>query len=214
MTGWAAGLTRVGCGAYVHVLGWLVVYAVLATLAFGWKPIMIVGGSMGPGIDAGDLVLVERDVEHPLAVGSVVTYRGEAGRLVTHRITEALADGYRTRGDANRTDDTSTVPQSAVLGSGRLLIPFLGRPVLWARDGEAPRAALWLVATMGALVVAPRRLPVPTAPTRPEVRRLVGGQLVRVGETAGAGRPAPPRGSSRRLPPHLRVYRAPRFVWA
>lgn len=210
MTRWVVGLTRVGCGAYVHVLAWLAVYAVLATLAFGWKPIMITGGSMGPGIDAGDLVLVERDPEHPLAVGSVVTFRADRGRLVTHRVSEVLSDGYRTRGDANLTEDTSVVTQSAVLGSGRLLIPFLGRPVLWVRDGEATRTALWLVATLGALVVAPRQLPVPTRPSRPEVRRLVGGQLVRVGEVAGAAQAATPR----RLPPHLRAYRAPRLVWA
>ena len=214
MTGWVVGLTRVGCGAYVHVLGWLVVYAVLATLAFGWKPIMIDGGSMGPGIDAGDLVLVERDLEHPLGVGSVVTYRSDEGGLVTHRVTEVVGDGYRTRGDANPSDDSSIVASSAVLGSGRLLVPWLGRPVLWLRHGEAPRTAAWLLATMGALVAAPRQLPVPTTPSRPEVRRLVGGQLVRVGDVAGAGRPVPPRRAPRPLPPHLRAYRAPRFVLA
>jgi signal peptidase I len=188
VTRWVVGLTKVGAGAYVHVIGWLVVYAVLATVVFGWRPVMITGGSMGPGIAPGDLVLVERDVEHPVAEGAVITYRSSAGVLVTHRVVELVEGGYRTQGDANPTADNEVVPKGAVEGTARLLVPFLGRPVQWVREGSTVPAFVWLLLTIAAIAATPGR---------------------------GSERPPLPAPVARRRPPsHLRVYRAPRFVWA
>lgn len=216
MIGRAGGVLRFTCSAYKYLLACLVVYAVLACVAFGWKPVMIVGGSMSPAIAPGDLVLLEDEPRHPLPVGAVVTFRtpGMPDAWVTHRVTEVLPDGYRTRGDANVSFDSHLLREHDVVGAGRLLVPALGRPMVWLQHGQAEFAVLWLLLTLAALA-ASHRQPVPEAQTRPTVRRLVRGELVRVEDVAGA-RPSPvPRHvPPRRPPPHLRVYGAPRLVWA
>jgi signal peptidase I len=146
------------CRLYVYLLLWLVVYAVVAALVLTSRPVMITGGSMSPGITPGDLVLLDRDVEHPLGPGTVITYHSAArnGGLVTHRVTAVLPEGYRTRGDANLTEDSDLVRPSAVVGAGRLLVPALGRPLIWLRGGHHLPAAAWLLLTAAAATGASR----------------------------------------------------------
>lgn len=142
---------------YLYSVAWLLAYAVLAVLVLGWKPVVITGGSMEPHIAAGDLVMVT-DVDERLGAGTVVTYRQPGrDRLVTHRVVEALPEGYRTRGDANAVPDSDIVPDDAVHGAGRLLIPFLGRPLVWGQQGAVLHLSVWALASAAALAMVLRR---------------------------------------------------------
>jgi signal peptidase I len=144
---------------YLYSVLWLTAYAVLTVLAFGWSPVVITGGSMRPHIAAGDLVMVA-PVEQQIGKGTVVTYRQPGrDRLVTHRVTEVLPEGYRTRGDANAVEDSDVVAPAQVKGAGRLLIPFLGRPFVWLREGAFVPFGAWAVLSCSAMAVAVRRRP-------------------------------------------------------
>ena len=130
------------------------VAAVMVPMAFGWQPHVAVSGSMRPTFDPGEVVLVApaepgRFYEAP----SVITYR-QSGSLVTHRITDTQVTeeggSYGTKGDANRTPDSSRVEHDEVVGAVRLIVPLVGRPLLWMKNREW----LPLILLVGSIVMA------------------------------------------------------------
>lgn len=132
---------------YLTVLGALVAWVVAAAVLFGWSPTVVSSASMEPGIRPGDVVLVSPVGEQPLSVGSVIVYDSPLGRTV-HRVSGVEDDTYRTRGDANTTDDPDVVPADRVVGGGRLLVPFVGLPVHWLRSGQAGMTLLFSVSVL------------------------------------------------------------------
>jgi len=123
----------------------MLAWAVVPTLLFGWDPMVVTSGSMSPLIDTGDVVLIDPDHGQP-GKGSVVAFDLGDGPVV-HRVIRANADGsLTTRGDANQADDSSLVRNADLMGTGRLLVPFIGmvRVVGWG----------WLVAVIGLTSIA------------------------------------------------------------
>lgn len=110
---------------------WLLMAVLVPSVALGWVPVVVTSGSMGPTIAPGDVVL--SDPSAAVATGDVVTVRRPRG-LVTHRVVEVGAEGLRTRGDANRVDDSGWVSTTEVVGRGRLLVPMVGLPLAWTGD--------------------------------------------------------------------------------
>jgi signal peptidase len=133
------------------VLGGLSVVALIASAVFQIKPLVVVSGSMEPGIPTGSVILSQKvDVEQ-IAVGDVVTVPKRTGSaLVTHRVVEiADAPGGREltlRGDANETDDPYAYPVASV-GLHRFTIPGAGYVVGWVQSRTG-------VVVMGALAAA------------------------------------------------------------
>lgn len=149
----AAGFVAYLYLAVVVLLGaWLLVI----TLTTGWRPVVITGGSMLPTLRVGDVLLVEEHPDDLLGQRSVITYEPTRGtEPVTHRIQEVLPESqtYITKGDANPNVDTDPVSPSQVLGVGRLVIPLLGLPMIWARSGDYPALLALAVLSLGALFV-------------------------------------------------------------
>lgn len=81
-------------------------------------------GSMSPGMPPGDAVLVRPAAQvHP---GQVITFHPAPGATVTHRVASVNDEGIQTKGDANRTPDVWRIPQSDVVGTRVLHIPYGG----------------------------------------------------------------------------------------
>lgn len=141
----------------------LAALAVVPGLLPGWQSHVIVSGSMEPAIKPGDVVVAAPATD--LDVGAVVVFRDplRPGRRVTHRIAEVRPDGALvTKGDANQSADSSRVPRDHLEGAGRLLVPAIGLPAVWAREGDvAPLALSALVAAglVGSLVARSSRRP-------------------------------------------------------
>lgn len=162
---------------YLWILLTLACWALVPFL-FGLQPLAINSGSMRPAINPGDVVVVAPEAAHPVPAGTVVTYHdpAEGDRLVTHRVVDHLDDGtYETKGDANDTADSTSLPPSNVVGRPRLLVPVLGQPAVWLRSGHY----LWfglsvlgsVLAVLGLAQHPPERPRSPRSPTRPRVRR-------------------------------------------
>jgi signal peptidase len=121
---------------------------------------VVVSGSMAPALHTGDLVVVEPGSTGDYRPGDVITYREAARGRITHRVVGRTETGdYRTRGDANRVDDSDPVPASAIDGRVRWVVPFAGRPFLWFGQGPAGLVrlgALAFVAMGGAIAQAGR----------------------------------------------------------
>jgi len=119
---------------------------------FGLEIFVVTSGSMTPGIDPGDVVVVNTKSLSP-RVGDVITFqpRESSSVYVTHRVVEvARSEGtsieYVTKGDANPTADLSLVTSDQVVGTVSSVVPWLGRLVFGLRD---PRFVL----TMGLSVL-------------------------------------------------------------
>lgn len=148
---------------------WLLVLATLVPFALGWSPVLVVSESMGPHINAGDIVLSTPGGD--VGPGSVITYENPSGSgLVTHRVVDVTPDGQLlTRGDANGSSDSTPIDPASVRGTARLLVPVIGTPWLWLIQGDwvplAITAALVALAAYWSRWVLPSIRPL--TPARP-----------------------------------------------
>lgn len=194
-SGLVAAVVYVLCAVYLHAVSSLLAWTALPVLA-GLTPTLIVSESMTPSISAGDLVLTGRSGADDLLPGQVITFTDPARseRLLTHRIASVNDDGtYRTRGDANRDEDSTEVAPDAVRGVGKLVVPVLGMPVIWVRSGLWLPIVLWALGTTVAVayLAVYRR-----------VRPGLWGWTSRLGE-------APPPTPAKRPRPQRRTWEAP-----
>lgn len=100
----------------------------------GNKVLTVLSGSMEPAIHTGDVIIVR-----PLAAGDeikegdVITYRTKekADMLITHRVmgivsVNGVPKAYVTKGDANDSQDLSTVARDQVMGIYQWRVPYFG----------------------------------------------------------------------------------------
>ncbi|GAB2769633.1 LamG domain-containing protein [Nocardioides salsibiostraticola] len=148
--------------AYVAFLLTLLTVALLPTL-LTWSGFVVRSGSMEPTIAVGDVVVAQPfDAASEVPLGRVVVFpnpaKPESDELLLHRVVENLGGGeFATAGDANATYDASPVTSSDLDAQARLLVPLIGRPVVWLADGRLLTGGAWLLATAAALVLARRR---------------------------------------------------------
>ena len=155
----------------VAALGLVSVLVWGATQA-GWiKPLVVISGSMEPGIMTGDLLVARAQPTSELRVGDVATLHSDlTGDLVSHRVVSAEPrdDGrwdVRMQGDANESPDAGTYvvgdtvlrPAMQVSGGG-YVVATLARPSVALPLGVA------LVALLGLSLL-------PTAPAKDRHRR-------------------------------------------
>jgi signal peptidase len=144
VSGASAGVLALLCG--------LLVWSLLPCLV-GWRPQVVLTGSMEPRIHPGDLVLAAPVSPTAIQPGQVALFRDPAHpqRTLVHRVVRRDDAGdLITRGDANAIEDSTPVPVGNVRGLARLRIPWVGLPVVWMRTGPTGRVqalaamlALW-----------------------------------------------------------------------
>jgi signal peptidase I len=140
---------------------WFVVGSLLITfvpLLFGWRPYVIVSGSMKPHISVGDVILASPNHDAQSLLGHVTVFDDPSrpGHIKSHRVIKVNDDGtLTTKGDANPTADSDPVPISAVRGMGRLMVRWVGLPLIWLSTAQWLKLALFLVSLlMAAYAVA------------------------------------------------------------
>ena len=94
------------------------------------KTLTVLSGSMEPAIHTGSVVVIKPVSDYK--VGDVITFSlGSKTQIpTTHRITEIrVASGemvYKTKGDANNSEDSTEVFQRDIVGKVYFSIPYLG----------------------------------------------------------------------------------------
>jgi signal peptidase I len=147
------GRTLVGASCLVVVMSvlWLMSWATLVAPAWGWSPVTVMSGSMGPSIDAGDVVIAIPPGDEVLPRGAVIMFEHPGRGNVIHRVVGMDSDGsYLTKGDANGSLDSTPVPRDTVKGVGRIVVPAVGTPFVWAEQGQWA----YVVAAMTAMLAA------------------------------------------------------------
>lgn len=86
---------------------------------FGYKPFIVLSGSMKNEINSGDLVLTKEIEPEKLKKGDIISFR-EGEIVVTHRIVDIVEDngekGFVTKGDNNEANDLNIVKFENVEG--------------------------------------------------------------------------------------------------
>jgi signal peptidase I len=139
----------------------LVVAAIVPTL-WSWTGYVVRSGSMEPSIDVGDVVVAKpfSDAEQ-IPLGRVLIFADPAEpdghELLVHRVVESLGQGaYATQGDANATQDVTPITADDVESRAVLLIPLVGRPLVWLEHDQYALFSLWTALTCLAFVFARR----------------------------------------------------------
>lgn len=71
---------------------------------FGYKPVLILTGSMEPTMHVNGVVIVEKTTYEDVKEGDIIMYKVN-DKMITHRIIEKSSEGITTKGDNNQTED-------------------------------------------------------------------------------------------------------------
>lgn len=90
------------------------------------KLLSVQSGSMSPVIKAGDLIISQPKTGGDYQAPEILVFRDSGGNLITHRLVAETAEGFKTKGDANNTEDTEILKKEQILGRVIQRIPYLG----------------------------------------------------------------------------------------
>lgn len=133
-------------GSYLFVFGCIVLGLILAInvyimvqskinpdkvpSVFGYKPFIVLSGSMETKIHKGDLVLTKVVDPKILKKNDIIAFRDSADTVTTHRIIDIASDNgkkyFITKGDSNVSQDQNLVKFKDVEGIYIFRIPTIG----------------------------------------------------------------------------------------
>lgn len=102
---------------------------------FGYRYYTILTPSMSPTYNVGDMIFVQLKGPEDINEGDVITFNPsqDSDAYLTHRVTEKIVDYqgtgvtcFRTRGDANDSEDSFLIESDRVIGTVNFGIPYLG----------------------------------------------------------------------------------------
>lgn len=149
------------------VVGLAVAFALLLAGArlVGLQVFTVISGSMEPAYPVGSLIYVRKTDNTRLEAGDVITFLMDESTVATHRIVEVLPDEtdpavvrYRTKGDANPTEDGALVHEKNVLGTPIFTIPYLGYAAQYIQNPPGTYLAVSAGAALLLLVFLPELL--------------------------------------------------------
>ena len=109
---------------------------------FGLQVYTVLSGSMEPTYHTGSLIYVKKVDPYTIRDGQVITFMLDENTIATHRVVGVVPDEedstvvrFRTKGDANETEDGGLVHYVAIsAGAVLLLLTFL--PDIFAPDSK------------------------------------------------------------------------------
>lgn len=119
---------------------------------FGYKPFIVLSGSMESEINKGDLVVTQVVEPSSLKEDDIIAFRDEEGHVVTHRIVGITQEGsFSTKGDNNNTNDQNAVEPSAVEGKYLYKMNGVGNLVLMMQEPITIVVVMVVIITGGVL---------------------------------------------------------------
>ena len=93
---------------------------------WGHKPLVVISGSMEPTLNVGGILYYHKQDIDSFEKGDVLVYKTKH-HIISHRVVDKTDTGFITKGDANKSNDSSEINYSQVLGKGtNWCIPLLG----------------------------------------------------------------------------------------
>lgn len=120
---------------------------------FGYKPMIVLSGSMETSIYTGDLVFVKNVDTSTLKEQDVIAFRNESDTVTTHRIVDIVEqDGqqyFQTKGDNNDANDADLVSMDDVEGIYVFKIPKLGSALMVIKEPKSLAVILLVILVLG-----------------------------------------------------------------
>ena len=105
---------------------------------FGYKPFIVLSGSMEDNIHVGDLVIVKEIDTQTLQINDIIAFRDSENYVTTHRIVNVVNTNkgrcFETKGDANNTKDANVVCNDDIEGKYSSKIPGIGNAILFIQQ--------------------------------------------------------------------------------
>lgn len=105
---------------------------------FGYKPFIVLSGSMETKIHIGDLVFVKEVDPATLEIDDIIAFRDSDNYVTTHRIINIVNTDkgkcFETKGDNNNTKDNNIVCPDSVEGKYQSKISKIGNVVLFIQQ--------------------------------------------------------------------------------
>lgn len=121
----------------------------------GYIPMIILTDSMYPKIESGDLIIINKDNIKNIQKNDIITYFDPEEKneyTTTHRVVEIISENgknyYKTKGDANNTEDKSLVPVDKVIGVYQIRLKGLGNFSIFMSSPTG------LIVIMGIIIIA------------------------------------------------------------
>ena len=105
---------------------------------FGYKPFIVLSGSMEDEMYVGDLVIVKEIDANLLQVNDIIAFRDSEDFVTTHRIVNIVNTDkgrcFETKGDANNTKDNGVVCPDSIEGKYSSKISGIGNAILFIQQ--------------------------------------------------------------------------------
>ena len=157
-------IKKIWNGFTTVIVAVVVVLAILMAGArvVGLRVFTVLSGSMEPTYHVGALIYVKSVDYTELEAGDVITFMLDENTVATHRITEVVPDEddpdvlrFRTKGDANDSEDASLVHYKNVIGTPVFTIPCLGYVANYIQNPPGTYIAIAVGAILLLLVFLP-----------------------------------------------------------
>ena len=157
-------IKKIWNGFTTVIVAVVVILAILmvGARAVGLRVFTVLSGSMEPTYHVGALIYVKSVDYTELEAGDVITFMLDENTVATHRITEVVPDEddpdvlrFRTKGDANDSEDASLVHYKNVIGTPVFTIPCLGYVAHYIQNTPGTYIAIAVGAILLLLVFLP-----------------------------------------------------------
>ena len=149
-------------GSVLSVIGILMITAVIILCSmlvlpgiFGYHMYNVISGSMEPAVKVGSLIYVRADEPAKIKENDIIAFYSseEDGGIITHRVIEnnAVAGRFRTKGDANDTEDLTPIEYENYIGRVSLVVPYMGE-LFTVMSSSYGKIAAACVTFLGALL--------------------------------------------------------------
>ena len=105
---------------------------------FGYKPFIVLSGSMETEIYVGDLVIVKEVDSSTLEVNDIIAFRDSENLVTTHMIVDVVNTDkgrcFETKGDNNNTKDDNIVCSDSIEGKYHSKISKIGNAILFIQE--------------------------------------------------------------------------------
>lgn len=122
---------------------------------FGWKPFIVLSGSMEDDISTGDLAIVKEVDILILKENDIISFINDTGTVTTHRIVEIVEENgvkkFRTKGDSNNAVDPDLVLPECVEGLFIFRIPMFGNILINLKEPKTVAIILLAILVIGLL---------------------------------------------------------------
>ena len=102
----------------------------------GYKPLIVLSGSMSPTFNYGDLIIIKDVDTNTLKKGDIISFTDSKKYNTTHRISNIsnIKGCFETKGDANNVKDIGIVCTKDIQGKYLMKIVGLGSVILFIQS--------------------------------------------------------------------------------